>query len=263
MKYLKVELVFLCAIIVLSLVVGYFVLRSGSNTDTNNPPKFIQADFIDLKKIYSISKFRSGSGHDFSGGGETCRSMKHYFNTQDNQEKMSLFEQNNGIPPKPDGINDINIYSPVDGTIADVQREQMPIGEQIYISPKSNPNYTIRLFHIYLNERIKKGSKISAGQKIGIISLYQNTDIAILAGRYSRKYISYFDVMPDNIFAKYVDRGVKSRSELIISKEARDADPLQCNGEMFVQKNDNFDPKDFIFLSGYINPQPTILKIQK
>ena len=57
MKYLKVELVFLCAIIVLSLVVGYFVLRSGSNTDTNNPPKFIQADFIDLKKIYSISKF--------------------------------------------------------------------------------------------------------------------------------------------------------------------------------------------------------------
>ena len=98
----------------------------------------IEADFIDLDKIYSISKFRSGSGHDFSGNGETCRSMKHYFNTQDTRGKMLAYDRGNGIPPKPDGINDINIYSPVSGKIVAVESEQMPIGEQIYIRVQKN-----------------------------------------------------------------------------------------------------------------------------
>lgn len=45
--------------------------------DIKNPPKFIQADFVELDKVYVISKFRSGVGHDFSLGDEKCRSMKH------------------------------------------------------------------------------------------------------------------------------------------------------------------------------------------
>lgn len=239
-------------ILIGAVIVAGVVVSSSAETDS--VPQFIEADFIDLEKIYSISKFRSGSGHDFSGSGESCRSMKHYFNTQDTREKMMSFEKNNGIPPQPDGVHDINIYSPVTGEIVAVEIEQMPIGEQIYIRPDSHPDYTVRLFHVYLDSGMKDGSKVNAGQKIGIISQYQNTDIAIMAGGFKTNLVSYFDVMPESIFAKYRERGVKSRDELILTKEARDADPLQCNGEMFVREKNDTDQRDFVFLSGYVSP---------
>lgn len=237
--------------------VGTFSSGNNSNNDSidnsSSLSQFIQADFIDLDKITYISKFRSGSGHDFSGNGEKCRSMKHYFNTQDTQEKMDAFSQNNGIPPAPDGNGDIGIYSPVDGKIISVQEEQMPIGVQVYIRPKLNSEFTIRLFHIYLSSGIKKGTTVKAGQKIGVISKNQNTDIAVSKGAFfSQNFISYFAVMPDSIFKKYQDRGVKSRSDFIISKEERDAKPLSCNGEQFAKNNDQeASSDDFVFLSGY------------
>src|SRR5262249_2384306 len=40
-------------------------------------PKFLQADYIDLCQIGSISKFRSSEEHDYSDAFESCRSMKH------------------------------------------------------------------------------------------------------------------------------------------------------------------------------------------
>src|SRR3990167_11035872 len=85
-------------------------------------PQFIQADFIDLEKVASISKFRSGSGHDFSkGSGETCRSMKHYFNVPRPEWIGQLISKNGGIAPEPDGKTDISIYSPVDGKIISIE----------------------------------------------------------------------------------------------------------------------------------------------
>lgn len=209
--------------------------------DINNPPKFIQADFIDLDRITSISKFRSASGHDFSAGtGETCRSMKHYFMPAFSEEGERLQRQNNGLPPPPDGKTDIKIYSPVDGKITKIETEQTPIGEQIYIEPDSLSGATIRLFHIYKLEGVKVGKIVKAGEHIGNIGQYQGTDIAVESrfGFFKVALLSYFDVMPDSLFAKYQARGVKDKSELIISKEFRDANPLKCNGEQFAQDYD-------------------------
>lgn len=251
MRHYKKPLLIFVGIIVFIILANIFIFSQKSGDE--NVPQFIQADFVDLDKIYSISKFRSGSGHDFSGNGEECRSMKHYFNTQDTREKMIAFDIGNGIPPKPDGINDVNIYSPVDGKIVSVKSEEMPIGEQIYIRPKNYSDYTIRLFHIYLDPGMKKGSTVSAGQKIGVISQYQNTDIAIMNGGFNN-FISYFDVMSDDVFAKYSARGVKSRNDLIISREERDLAPLACDGEKFIREINDNDPQNFIFLSGYISP---------
>lgn len=219
------------------------------NFDINNPPKFIQADFIDLDRITSISKFRSASGHDFSGGtGETCRSMKHYYMPPRSEEGERLQQQNKGLPPPPDGKNDIKIYSPVDGKISKIETEQTPIGEQIYIEPDSLSGATIRLFHIYKLEGVKVGKTVKAGEHIGNIGKYQGTDIAVESrlGFGKMAFFSYFDVMPDSLFAKYQARRVKDKSELIISKEFRDTHPLKCNGEQFAenydsgQKNDNW-----------------------
>ncbi|KKP88965.1 MAG: hypothetical protein UR93_C0005G0021 [Berkelbacteria bacterium GW2011_GWA2_35_9] len=260
---MKTYLWIVVIILVLGLVGGgVYVFGFRSRNSDNNPTnlasepsngtvtKFIQADFIDLDKIFSVSKFRSGSGHDFSGNGETCRSMKHYFAPNWSQAGENLRQANNGMPPAPNGTNDINIYSPVDGTITGIKTEKSPIGEQIYIQPDSQKDYTIRLFHVYKNTGIEKGSKLTAGQKIGVIGQYSTTDIAVQKGR--NNFISYFDVMPDSIFAKYIARGIKSKNELIISKAERDANPLQCNGENFT-KNYDSDPSfgNYVFLSGY------------
>lgn len=212
--------------------------------------QFIQADFIDLDRIVAISKFRSNSGHDFSKGtGETCRSMKHYFNVQVTAEGERLRNQNNGFPPGPDGKNDIKIYSPVDGKITQIKADQMSLGEQIYIQPDLNSDYTIRLFHIYKLDGVTKGKKVKAGEHIGNIGQYQNTDIAVES---KQGLVSYFEVMPDTIFAKYQALGVKNRNELIITKEYRDAHPLQCNGEQFaVNYDNNQTSENFVFLPGY------------
>lgn len=209
--------------------------------DINNPPKFIQADFIDLDRITSISKFRSASGHDFSSGtGETCRSMKHYYMPPHSEEGERLRQQNKGLPPPPDGNNDIKIYSPVDGKITRIETEQTPIGEQIYIEPDSLSGATVRLFHIYKLEGVRVGKTVKAGEHIGNIGKYQGTDIAVESrlGFFKMAFLSYFDVMPDSLFAKYQAKGVKDKSELIISKEFRDANPLKCNGEQFAENYD-------------------------
>lgn len=246
----------LLALVILALAAVIFKFKSSTSSsvgESENPSQFIQADWIDLDRIASISKFRSGSGHDFSQGtGETCRSMKHYFNVPHTEEGERLGRQNNFLPPAPDGKTDIKIYSPVDGKIVRIEKEQTT-GQQIYIEPSNAPEYTVRLFHIYKLDGIKKGSKVIAGQQIGVIGQYQNTDIAIEHRKgLNPNFMSYFEVLPDYIFTKYQARGIKDRSELIYTKEYRDSHPLECNGEQFA-KNSDSDPEsgNFVYLSGY------------
>ena len=231
---------------------------SKTASSTSAPSQFIQADFVDLSKIYSISKFRSGEGHDFSGGGETCRSMKHYFTPQiDVTLKPEKAADGRSIPPQPDGVHDIDIYSPVDGKITDITEERLPVGEQIYIQPDAAKSYTVRLFHVYKSSGIAKGTTVKAGQKIGVISGYSTTDIALDAG--NNKYVSYFDAMPDSLFAAYQKRGATTRDDFIFSKEYRDAHPIPCNqdkqgDQSFYYPSDYDHDADDFHLSGYIKP---------
>lgn len=262
--------IILIILIAVGVFVGGFFLLSflkektglGVKVDVNNPPQFIQHDFIDLAQIYSISKYRSGEGHDFSGNGETCRSMKHYFTPQiDTTIKPQKAADGRSIPPQPDGKTDINIYSPVDGKIIDIQSERLPVGEQIYIRPDNAKDFTIRLFHVYKVDGVKKGVSVKAGQKIGVISKYSATDISVEGGRY--QFVSYFQVMPDSIFAAYQARGLKSRDEVIISRAYRDAHPIPCNQDDKSDQAFNYPDgynheADSVYLSGYIKPDYTL-----
>lgn len=250
------------ALVVAGGVFGFRFLQEktglGITVDVDNPPKFIQADFIDLSKIYSISKYRSGEGHDFSGNGETCRSMKHYFTPQiDTTIKPEKAADGRTIPPQPDGQHDIDIFSPVDGQITDIAQERLSVGEQIYIKPAQAKDFTIRLFHVYKRADIKKGMTVTAGQKIGVISGYSATDIAVEGGRY--QFVSYFQVMPDSLFEAYKQRGAASRDDFIISRAYRDAHPIPCNqddkGDQAFSYPEGYDhAADDVYLSGYIKP---------
>lgn len=101
-------------------------------------------------------------------------------------------------------------------------------------------------FHIDLvSNKIKQGCHVDAGELIGYPHLYSpsigqgiNFDIAVqVMTPTGQQYISYFETMTDSLFNTYIQRGVLSRSDFIISKEKRDANPITCDGEWFTIKD--------------------------
>ncbi|MFZ1682882.1 MAG: hypothetical protein WAU88_02015, partial [Candidatus Zixiibacteriota bacterium] len=73
-------------------------------------------------------------------------------------------------------------------------------------------------------------------------------------------YISYFNVMTDEVFAVYKERGASSRDDFILSKEYRDAHPVSCNQEKTGNQQfyypDGYDhDNDIVKLIGYIDPE--------
>ncbi|MCK9407578.1 MAG: hypothetical protein WCX28_00110 [Bacteriovoracaceae bacterium] len=186
-------------------------------TETSSAPeKFVTIDYIDLSKIERISTFRSGIGHNYSDAAESCRSMKHYYQPKGNIDWST-----------------VTIFSPVSGTI--IRRDEEWAGTQLWIRPFSHPGYTFIIFHIALLMPLAVNDTVTAGRQLGThIGPQTMSDIAIgFSPKNIWTLVSYFDVMSDSLFLRYQERGVPSRGVLIITKEARDADPLRCTGETF------------------------------
>lgn len=184
--------------------------------DAKGNPKFVATDYIEPAKIERISKFRSGEGHDYSDDFESCRSMKHYFKPKGNVDWST-----------------IKIFSPVKGKVVRVDEEWA--GTQLRIKSDQYPAFYFIIFHVQLANPLKVGDSVAEGQQLGThIGSQTQSDIAVgVSTPNGWKLISYFDVMTDALFQVYQSRGIGSRSDLIISKEVRDADPLNCNGETF------------------------------
>ncbi|MBN2861661.1 MAG: hypothetical protein JXN62_00775 [Bacteroidales bacterium] len=196
-------------------------------------PQFVGTDFTRSSRIEMISKFRSGFGHSFTDGSESCRSMKHYFNP------YPIYRQNNTV----------EIYSPVNGVIVSVVNDGhgASIGltnKEIQIRSDDQPAFIFVIYHCDLaSEAIAAGRKVSGGDLIGYARMYYDDlaqystsfDIAVWVNTPTgTRLISYFETMQDALFSTYVSRGVTSRQDFIITREDRDADPLQCNGETFL-----------------------------
>ena len=179
--------------------------------------RFVEVDYIELSKIYRISRFRSGIGHDYSDDFESCRSMKHYYQPKDSVD-----------------WGDIKIYSPVDGVVS--QKFEEWAGTQIWIQSLAHPEIEFIIFHINLDSEIDIDSAVFAGQQLGThIGSQTMSDIAVsLDTPDGRKLVSYFDVMSDSLFQDYQLLRLTSRDELIISAAERDEDPLTCIGEEFL-----------------------------
>jgi len=185
--------------------------------DKNGIPQFVETNYIELDKIYRITKFRSSWGHDYSDAFEHCRSMKHYYEPKNDLDWTI-----------------IKIYSPVTGIITRVEQESA--GIKIEIASDKYPAFRFSIFHIYLSVQRKVGDKILAGDQLGThVGTQTLSDISVIVNDPTRqgRMVSYFDVMTDNLFNEYKNKGINTRADIIISKEARDADPLSCNGEIF------------------------------
>jgi len=202
------------------------------NIDVEGIPRFVKIDFIELAKIKRISKFRSGTGHDYSDSFESCRSMKHYFS------------MDNTMTPTTNYIS--SVFSPVTGKITKIDNESGGNGgSQIWISSDQYPAFVFKIFHVNKTNDVVNGKNVAAGEILGNTN---GNDIAVEVNTTKGyKLISYFDVMTDSLFAGYQNREISSRTDLIISKEARDSNPVQCDGESFPNQYATYN-QDWVFL---------------
>lgn len=195
-------------------------------------PKFVSQDFTQLYKVKSISLFRSAYGHDYSDATEECRSMKHYY------APKNIYRKN----------DEIEIYSPIDGVIESIQNEHHGSSDglknkEVRIQSTQYPAFSFTLFHCDLiDDTIVVGKEVHAGELIAHARMVypdlnetaNDFDISVWVQTPDHiQYVSYFETMTDTLFSNYQSRGVTSRDEMIISKSARDADPLTCNGQQF------------------------------
>jgi hypothetical protein len=220
------------SVILLEIIIASFILFSDScskkevetaktdtwDIDANGIPKFVYFNYIEIGKIYRISRFRSTVGHDYSDAFEHCRSMKHYF------------EPKEGI----DWAN-VKIYSPINGTITRLEEEWA--GTKLEIETDSLPAFRISIFHINLAISLQLGQKVTVGEYLGNhIGSQTMSDISVIVNDPTRqgRMVSYFDIITDNLFKEYSVHGVSDRTQFIISRQERDNYPLTCNGDTFI-----------------------------
>jgi hypothetical protein len=221
---------------ILALIFIPFMLRiTGCHKDSENPPanngvwdidkdgipKFVSTNYIELDKIFRISKYRSSIGHDYSDAYEHCRSMKHYF-----EPKSTL------------DWGTVKIYSPVTGKITRLEQEWA--GTKIEIESDDYPAFRFSVFHINMTQQRNLNDQVMAGELLGThINSQTFSDISVIVNDPTRqgRMVSYFDVITDAVFNEYRNRGVNNREDMIISKTVRDANPLTCSGDTFVSSD--------------------------
>ncbi len=261
----KIKLVLLIALLMIVLALGLlrrqlsFPIKADSansedliafNKKIGKPTQiefgnFVHYNFIELDKIAKISKFRSGVGHDFSKGpDESCRSMKHYF------EPIGIDSDfwhrfHNGQFSKSEWPT-VSYFAPVSGKIIDVRSAKNVFGDeekQFIIQSAKNPDVWFEFFHIITNLTI--GSQVEGGEFLGTISPGNSGEIAV---DFNGQLISFFDLIDEAVFSEYKVRGIKSRQELIITKQEREENPLQCDARIphrFIGSNISKSSYDF------------------
>lgn len=209
-------------------------------SNQNEPPPEIIANFTNLDKIEKISKYRSCAGHVTvpQDERESRRNMKHYF----------------WIKPEYNKSNTVEIFSPYDGYISVLRNEPgLNLEGEIWIRPKSSlvflPPIGVWQFsvqHIDVRKDLKMGSAVKAGELIGFAALSEKrgNSFDIVYGKMSifpRKIDNWtapftdldtvFNHMSAEVFSQYQQKGATSKDNLTISKEKRDQALCEYQGE--------------------------------
>lgn len=132
---------------------------------------FITANPVDLSQISQVSKFRSCSGHDYSGVNaegvlETNRSMKHYL------APASALARS---------VGKVKVFAPFDGSIRSIQ-DDGGRGWQVWLTPASAESWVFVFFHTDVLPNFGEGVTFAAGTQIGYANLDQDAhdfDIAL------------------------------------------------------------------------------------
>ena len=198
------------------------------------PPELI-TNFVDLDQVQAISPYRSCSGHTVvpQDGREMKRNMKHYMTVLPEYNKEETVE----------------IYAPYDGTVALMRGEDVAhkfegelwIAQDRGIFSLLPPLglWMVNFEHVRPRADLRYGSTVKAGELVAYASFW-----AYKTGTFDALYAtmgipprrvdnwaspfadldSVFNHMDETVLAEYERRGI-TRENIIISKEARDANP--------------------------------------
>lgn len=191
---------------------------------TRGIPRFVDTEYIELARIRMITRFRSGIGHDYSDDFETCRTMKHYY--------LPAGGSPGQAHPQP--WSGIVIRSPIRGTVSRIFEEWA--GAQVWIRSATYPAISVAITHVALDRPLSVGDDVAEAQQLGHhIGDQTMSDLAVgIATPEGWRLVSYFEVMTDRLFERYRARGVSTRETMLISREARDGDPLTCEQGLYV-----------------------------
>lgn len=238
--------------LILLLITLFFV---SLKINESYPPPKIMANFVDLKKVAEISKYRSCVGHTTvpQDGREMKRNMKHYIKIYPELRKEETVE----------------IYAPYDGFISMIRADMADKLEgEIWIAPDRGPLVMLPPFNLWMfsfehvqpKKGLKIGSKVRAGELVGYASFLvterqdptfdaiYGTMGAMMGKRLDNwnspfgNLDSIFDHMSDAVLAQYQKRGI-IKDNIIVSREERDQNPCvyRDNGPYFVDgSSDNW-----------------------
>lgn len=204
--------------------------------ERENLPKFLTHGVSNIANVVRVSKFRSGYGHSHTADFESCRTNKHYLSGDPDLE----------VVPR---------YAPVSGTVHQIMQD----GEedlQIYLVPDGHPEFVVRQEHIVLNDEIEVGMHVDAGDHLGDWRAdraksgpYSNAGEILVHMRTpdGTALVSFFNVMSDEVFARWAERGADFREDYIISKSVRDANANTCTEE-FYDETVTVDGGDWVWL---------------
>lgn len=181
-------------------------------------PRFVGQRHISVSHFRQISRFRSAAGHPYTDAVESCRSMKHYFSPKAGVSAATM-----------------QIFAPVDGTVLALDPESSGFGLQLAIRPTAQPAFRLIIFHLIPGTTLRVGDMITAGQLLGThYGTNTDADVAVsVNSTEGHRLVSWFEVITDGVFDEFRAAGIGSRDDMIISRGARDADPLSCNAETF------------------------------
>ena len=205
--------------------------------DRDNLPKIASYNFSELDKYSRMSKIRSAVGHDFSyntpeydATRSNCKSMKHYF------IPMGVPKENAAYATAPHTFEwmSIKFFAPVDGRIIGVYHTETEYGPQANFTVASSdyPGYFFMYFHVTLDPDLKENSVVKAGQLVGTLGSEESWGeiaVSIKIGPNDHRLVSFLEVATDEVVEEYKARGFKTASDVIVTKEQRDANPLKCD----------------------------------
>jgi hypothetical protein len=221
----------------------FYDASSGSNFaesfDPDNIPQIAKANFTELDKFSRMSKLRSVVGHDYSfdtaefdPDGLSCRSMKHYFVPAGVPRENMLYAST----PHTFEWMSIKFFAPTDGVIQNVHRSTNEYGTEAQFAVTSNdhPGYLFNYYHVKLLPDLDTGSAVTAGQQIGTLGTEEawgEIGVQVQIGPKENYLLSFLQVATDEVLEEYKVRGLNTVSDVIITREQRDANPIGCEIE--------------------------------
>lgn len=213
------------------LTLSRVVSKTVKTFSEYTPEQFINQDYIDLSKINTISRFRSGEGHDYTMGYETCRSMKHYYEFIEGEGKAS----------------NIAMYAPFSGTILGMDAidtetpDDHTKNRSLYIQSTDYPHVVFKLHHMdILDSELQIGSMVTKGQQLGYTAEFHNGSATVSSDISVRVYTdtgvrlySVFEFMTPELLANYTDRGIGNIENMILTEEQADAAAYTCEDQEF------------------------------